>query len=1154
MMAQNGCSNAVYLDSDTSYFDTNNNQQYYWLKIEAEDESFELRFNTNNPNDEVDVVNAQLYSGDCNNLAEVMPSFYETGEYYSFDGLVPQNNYFILLTFPYGDDGIFEFYYYFFQKPYHILQCPPQPCEMVKNATFSISNDHFGNESHSNLATNFSDRSSVCGWYSLNGTPQVKIDNSFITTDTVLLTWAGNYFFGGNINEPRQNYEAAGTKIDIEANKGYILHLRFRMTAHPSLVNLSCGAYPQMKFKVELTTVGNTYSNPLNSTQNKQIILNYNHTMGVSTTLGWIDYTVSFTAEDNWNTLAVYPVIPSDPPTGNTCAYPYWLFYAFFDDIYISCVEANDNPAKTKVYYNPKASELNIDYSAGGNAITTDDYINIHGTLLIDEDISFAGCELFFGPNARVEYDVPATLTFSSSYLSGVCCMWDGIYLKDPSERLNFDACEISDARNAVVTENNGRIDISGCFFSNNHKAIVARKYAPQSPVSYNATITNNTFSGSTNLMYPYQGEKSLYGIELDHVYDFPIGVYSSQSPNTFSNLMCGVFSRNSSATIQNNVFVDFQVQNQPVYPNPPDYTQVYNETAIHAFWTHRAIQGYTSPSSRSFEVGDLTSSTPSNTFENCYNGILTYNLLPIIKNNAFNTLTNGIQSIDGYEPIRILNNTLEAVDMGIVAKSHTPSPNTLIIAENVLYDPKCGIWVINYQADGFDEERASLVRDNHVYFDNAVSGTTYGIRLNSCKFLQANGNLIYNSLSAPGSFNAASPFRGIDVSSSQYCIVKNNFITKTGLGFRVTGQCNYTEFLCNQMTDCYHGFYFDTHAQITHQGDPDRTTDNQWIGNYGSSGERKMKLNVNDHNLLPNQEWWYLNTSLVYDPELDNDFAGLIDQFSANSPIYCQDPPDLLNMSAGQRDALWLDVVSDSLDYTLFEEENRYLAVKSVFRELFADTTLLNKGTSSDSIFQAFYDSLMQTNLSSLLTLQQNMVAGDFQQAALLLDNFEPDPNVIEENYAIVYEIYLRTVTEDIFVYEPEDLSALYDVAIQLPYTGGDAVYTARIMLGFDPDEYDVSYRYSKPQPTMKNSGKIKVFPNPVVDKLTIMMSDCSEGEYVTLQLLDYTGKILISEQKLMLDGQVNLNLQSIKNGLYLLKVSRSNVGSESVKIVVSK
>ena len=55
-------------------------------------------------------------------------------------------------------------------------------------------------------------------------------------------------------------------------------------------------------------------------------------------------------------------------------------------------------------------------------------------------------------------------------------------------------------------------------------------------------------------------------------------------------------------------------------------------------------------------------------------------------------------------------------------------------------------------------------------------------------------------------------------------------------------------------------------------------------------------------------------------------------------------------------------------------------------------------------------------------------------------------------------------------------------------PYNGGFGVYTARVMLGIDPEDYNVAYRMSDKHFEM--TGTVKVYPNPANHLVTLEIS----------------------------------------------------------------
>ncbi|MDX2173592.1 MAG: T9SS type A sorting domain-containing protein [Bacteroidota bacterium] len=84
------------------------------------------------------------------------------------------------------------------------------------------------------------------------------------------------------------------------------------------------------------------------------------------------------------------------------------------------------------------------------------------------------------------------------------------------------------------------------------------------------------------------------------------------------------------------------------------------------------------------------------------------------------------------------------------------------------------------------------------------------------------------------------------------------------------------------------------------------------------------------------------------------------------------------------------------------------------------------------------------------------------------------------------------------------------------------------------------------------KNGTSFKVYPNPANDKLTLKMSG-TKTISVNIEMFDVSGKLILKQQASFdkEKTEYSLNISSISNGIYSLKASSKDGGSQTIKIV---
>ncbi len=124
-----------------------------------------------------------------------------------------------------------------------------------------------------------------------------------------------------------------------------------------------------------------------------------------------------------------------------------------------------------------------------------------------------------------------------------------------------------------------------------------------------------------------------------------------------------------------------------------------------------------------------------------------------------------------------------------------------------------------------------------------------------------------------------------------------------------------------------------------------------------------------------------------------------------------------------------------------------------------------------------------------------------------------------------------------------------LFSIAMLTPYIGGEGVYSARAMLGIDPEDYNLPYRLGHFADTVKvdEVNSIKIYPNPTKDNLIIEFNnEFNNAEFI---LYDILGKELIN--KTINGTKVRVDLGSINSGIYFYSIRGCNFEALTGKII---
>ena len=119
-----------------------------------------------------------------------------------------------------------------------------------------------------------------------------------------------------------------------------------------------------------------------------------------------------------------------------------------------------------------------------------------------------------------------------------------------------------------------------------------------------------------------------------------------------------------------------------------------------------------------------------------------------------------------------------------------------------------------------------------------------------------------------------------------------------------------------------------------------------------------------------------------------------------------------------------------------------------------------------------------------------------------------------------------------------------MVDIAYQSPQTGGDAVISARVILGIDPfitDDDSIGQTKSIKNQEVATNSTIKVYPNPANDKLYIKLDNTMDG-MANVEFFDLTGKLIYNTTINAAIKLQMLNVSNIKAGMYNLRISTTN------------
>ena len=112
--------------------------------------------------------------------------------------------------------------------------------------------------------------------------------------------------------------------------------------------------------------------------------------------------------------------------------------------------------------------------------------------------------------------------------------------------------------------------------------------------------------------------------------------------------------------------------------------------------------------------------------------------------------------------------------------------------------------------------------------------------------------------------------------------------------------------------------------------------------------------------------------------------------------------------------------------------------------------------------------------------------------------------------------------------------------------------VYTARVMLDYDPDQNGISWRIGQDNTQKQEQTQIRVFPNPAKDVLYIEVKSEMDSYQGLIKIYNTLGQ-LVAEQSITQRMEF-IDIKSLKTGMYIYNIEYTNAYTEKGKFIVQQ
>lgn len=750
----------------------------------------------------------------------------------------------------------------------------------------------------------------------------------------------------------------------------------------------------------------------------------------------------------------------------------------------------------------------------------------IQGDFRINTNHCFPFSHIYLDNNARIIVESGKTLGLDNCVVSG--CgdnFWDAIVLEEGAN-LNIINSKISGAFYAVYKKGSGNISSSDKTNIFNCKNGI---YCDDNASNVIMDVDATTFESITDI-----------GLRIKN------GTLNIQS-STFKGMQAGIVAELSNVNMLENNFASIGSNTL----SDPSFTPPYSGNGITFMGTSTnkigSLNSNTEPMLSNF-VGMNTGIAINNgRYELQYLFMKDVGRGVHIKNS--NTSGNFIKRLD-----------INASQYGIIAKENGgmaanyednyvrvedaeasgiyiggPTLN-ILIKNNTIINVKgiAGVQVSSSSNVNINKNTINTEVTNGMHTD--------GIYIENSSGIQASCNVI--SCAAFGGGTSA-----FEVKESIGGIFNCNSMTGADCGLVFAGSCKPTIIGENVLsTHPVVGFVIATRAQgsdgvigpQSHMGNHlagSSTTKDAW--NYGSPGVVAQSLiSVSPMSpFLPNNINDLIGIGFFKQPESAT-------EFNCQQSNIC--PEGMGSRSKHIQNSVFLpsmDYIKDTLRIESFKEARTWSLRKNTLEWI----KLNSLNTNESKIWLDLYAGTnldVYSDVTMVLNSQNNSTQlhrNDFTMFNHLIHRIEASTphSIYEKNQKTVSFIRLYSILNNRPLNQDE-IKQLYDIAIQCPYSGGNAVYEARMCLeGIKPilvnEEEVCGLRSNMPKSQKDDELKLSVTPNPAHDELYIHLSGIQPGIIYKGFMASLNGKIV---QHFNLKAINKIDISNFHAGVYVIHI----------------
>jgi len=833
---------------------------------------------------------------------------------------------------------------------------------------------------------------------------------------------------------------------------------------------------------------------------------------------------------------------------------------------YECCIQGHDS-----IYYIYNKSLSQTPFS-GMSVVNTQNTpyrrIMINGLFHVDANIHFQDMRIILGPQAKITLannvelsmaGTPNSLNMRSSLTSGCGYMYDGIYVTHHSQKITFNNVSIADAINGIVSINGGQIHIANSIFDHYRNAVQIINYNPAQISTYNGTISpvtlyGNEFRGGKNTT-PFVGQHSETSIKVVNCGYVEIGKRNLE-PNKFNpqtgrpneKIGLAISMTNSGGNIVNNEF--FKIN---VIGSPSQTAAIMATTNQHQAWI------------APLQIGRLWTggaAGDANHFDQGYQAIKTTNVRSVfIIDNTFKDYSSNITVINASD-YRVIQGNKINFQLGSPSNPNRSGSGIVVSSTHGLPTAGGAVWSNHVEAcrQGiFLTTVNSMTISNNTIRTFSTAGASQldaraGISASNGWNLIIRQNDLQHNTMAPNSDLSGNNLRGISLNNVVDAFVYDNYVLRYGAGIHAANNNRVSQFRCNFLVGSIWGFNFEN-VLLDQQGNTGDPTDNQWVSN-----RRAVRMNGSE-GAMPLTAWYYRNGAEFSPFALGAGIFATTPQLTSGGEVSCSNvvqPGDTIPVDDDKYEdpemlgKVFGPVVDSSTAFS--SDATQYFEKSITYRVLDEHTASMQQASASNAAFANFYLSHYQSGTGEVKRLYDALQYRSTTDAQQILADFTPG-NVFEQKIAEVNAIYAQSWALGRFELDSTERSQLLPIALGSDLQWGEAVYTARVMLGmFDLDENvgTSNQRRALHEDVWPENDLGKAYPNPTSGSFSFVGSLTTGLEQGQLRLYDLQGRLVAEPLVFFNNGAWQVANPQLKSGMYLYRLYIDGAEVQHGKIVM--